>query len=81
MIQNKLIAFCKSKDITFTGYSPLGAPRRPWAKDDDVRLLDEPKLKEIANKYNKSPAQVLIRYQVSVRESNKLFNFLTQAGR
>jgi len=62
--QKKLVAFCKSHDITFTAYSPLGAPRRPWAKDDDVRLLDEPKLKEVAAKHSKSPAQILIKYQV-----------------
>jgi len=62
--QKKLIKFCKSHDITFTAYSPLGAPQRPWAKDDDVRLLDDPKLKEVADKHKKSPAQVLIRYQI-----------------
>jgi len=62
--QKKLIEFCKSKGITFTAYSPLGAPQRPWAKDDDERLLDDAKLKEVATKHGKSPAQILIKYQV-----------------
>merc|ERR1712002_734619 len=62
--QKKLLDFCKSHDITFTAYSPLGAPQRPWAKADDVRLLDDPKLKEVADKHSKSTAQVLIRYQI-----------------
>lgn len=62
--QRKLIDYCKSVDVTFTGYSPLGAPQRPWAKDDDERLLDDAKLKEVAQKHGKSPAQILIKYQL-----------------
>jgi len=62
--QRKLIDYCASVGIKFTGYSPLGAPQRPWAKDDDERLLDDAKLKEVALKHGKSPAQILIKYQL-----------------
>ncbi|XP_969456.3 aldo-keto reductase family 1 member B1 [Tribolium castaneum] len=62
--QSKLIEFCKSKNITVTGYSPLGSPDRPWAKPDEPQLLDDPKLKELATKYKKTPAQIVLRYQV-----------------
>jgi len=62
--QAKLFNLCKDKGITLTAYSPLGSPDRPWAKPDDVKLLDDPKIVAMAAKYGKSPAQIIIRWQV-----------------
>jgi len=60
----KLKEFCEARDIPLTAYSPLGCPDRPWAKPDDVQLLEDPKLKTIGAKYYKSPAQVLLRWSL-----------------
>lgn len=62
--QNKLIEFCKSHGITITAYSPLGSPDRPWHKDDEPNLLADGRIDKIAKKHNKSPAQIILRFNV-----------------
>ena len=64
LTQRKLSEFCKSREITITAYSPFAAPDRPFAKPNDRLVLEDPKLKELAAKYKKSPAQVALRYQI-----------------
>lgn len=62
--QKRLKKFCEDRDIMITAYSPLGSPDRPWAKPGDPQLMEDPKLKEIAERLGKTVAQVLIRYQI-----------------
>jgi aldehyde reductase len=66
LLNKKLSEYCRSRNILMTAYSPLGSPARPWVKADDRVLLNEPKLLEIAKKYNKQPAQILIRFQMQL---------------
>ncbi|XP_077133945.1 aldo-keto reductase family 1 member A1 isoform X2 [Ranitomeya variabilis] len=67
LAQNELIAFCHKNGLVFTGYSPLGSPDRSWRKPEDPVLLEEPCILEMAKKYSKSEAQILLRFQVQRR--------------
>ncbi|KAK5642323.1 hypothetical protein RI129_008490 [Pyrocoelia pectoralis] len=62
--QTKMIEFCHSKGIHVVGYAPLGAPGRSNPTENFPKLLEDPRLKEIAKKYTKSPAQVALRWQI-----------------
>lgn len=65
LTQKKLISFCKSRGIIVTGYSPMGSPDSPYFKVGMPRLLEDPKLKEVAQLVGKSVGQVVLRYLVS----------------
>ncbi len=62
--QKPLFEHVQKHGMVFEAYSPLGSPNRPWAKPGEPLLMEDPKIIEIGKKYGKSPAQVLIRYQV-----------------
>jgi len=59
--QRKLIEFCASRNITITAYSPLA---RPSASDDRKLAISDPKILEMAQKYKKTPAQIILRYTI-----------------
>ncbi|XP_068950387.1 prostaglandin-E(2) 9-reductase-like [Petaurus breviceps papuanus] len=63
--QSKLLEFCKSKDIILVAYSALGSHREPpWVDQKSPVLLEDPVLGAIAKKHNRTPAQVVLRYQI-----------------
>ncbi|XP_067393423.1 aldo-keto reductase family 1 member C23-like isoform X2 [Emydura macquarii macquarii] len=65
LIQTKLLAFCKSKDILLEAYCALGSQRdKMWIDQSTPVLLEDPVLGTIAKKYNRSPALIALRYQL-----------------
>lgn len=61
LTNQELIDFARSHGIEITAYSPLAHAK---AVDGDKVLLEDPILKQIASAHGKTPAQVLIRYQM-----------------
>ncbi len=54
LFQKKLLDHCKERKIQLQAYSPIARGK----KFDDLRLLN------IAHKYNKSPAQIILRWDI-----------------
>lgn len=63
--QLPMIKYCTDRDITVTAYSPLGSPYLRKNKSKKLAIKD-PKVHAIAAAHNKSPAQVVLRFSVSV---------------
>ena len=80
LYQKDLLEFCRSNDIQFESYSPL----------TKGRMLDDPRLSDIAQRYSKSVAQILIRWTLQkevivipkssqkerIRENADVFDFV-----
>jgi aldehyde reductase len=63
--QDKLNDFCSARGVRLTAFAPLASPARPWsACEQPITLLEDARLKAMAERYGKSPAQICLRYQV-----------------
>lgn len=60
--EEKLVAYCKQKNIVLTAFSPLG---NPGYRNNVLKSTEHPVVLEIAKKYNKSPVQVLLNFGVN----------------
>jgi diketogulonate reductase-like aldo/keto reductase len=65
LTQEDLVGFCKKNDIEIVAYCPLSgdAPGNP--KVSVKQLMQEPIVKELSTKYNKTPAQIIINWHLS----------------
>ncbi|XP_025093501.1 aldo-keto reductase family 1 member C23-like protein [Pomacea canaliculata] len=61
--QVELQEFCQKLGVLLSAFAPLGSPGRSehLVTEGEPVLLQEPILEKIGSKYNKTPAQVLIR--------------------
>nr|CAB3220819.1 aldose reductase-like [Phallusia mammillata] len=58
--QDHLREFCAKHDIVLTTYRPLGGRLKPHDPD----ILNDKFIKELATKYGKTSAQILLRWQI-----------------
>ncbi|KAJ7950261.1 Aldo-keto reductase family 4 member like [Quillaja saponaria] len=64
--QSQLHAFCKSKGVHLSGYSPLGSPGTGSVQ---VSVLKDPVLNMVAEKMGRTPAQVALRWGLQTGHS------------
>ncbi|KAI6221978.1 hypothetical protein M3Y99_01519100 [Aphelenchoides fujianensis] len=65
--QKEMIALCKKLGLSITSYSTIGSPGRgasPIAKFVPGDCMGHPVVQELAKKYNKTPAQILLRHTI-----------------
>ncbi|XP_076999958.1 aldo-keto reductase family 1 member D1 [Tamandua tetradactyla] len=63
--QPKLLKFCQQHDIVITAYSPLGTARNPeWVNVSSPPLLEDALLNSLGKKYNKTAAQIALRFNI-----------------
>ncbi|CAO3649752.1 unnamed protein product [Cunninghamella blakesleeana] len=60
--QQELLDYCTNNNIALIAYSPIG---NPGYAGKNLKTVEEPKIKEIAEKYNISTYQLLLNYGVS----------------
>jgi alcohol dehydrogenase (NADP+) len=65
--QNSLLEFCNTNEIALTCYSPLGSSGRPpgMLAENEPSLLENKIINDLASKYQKSPAQVILNWSMS----------------
>ncbi|KAH7911695.1 aldo-keto reductase [Hygrophoropsis aurantiaca] len=82
--RTELVAFCKSQDIVLEAWAPLVRGGREF---------NHPRIKQLADKHGKTPAQVLLRYslqkgfiplpksssEVRIKQNTDLFGFALEA--
>jgi len=56
LTQNPLIGYCREKGIAAEAWSPLGG--------SGARLLRDPLIEKLAQKYGRTPAQVILRFDI-----------------
>ncbi|XP_075946092.1 aldo-keto reductase family 1 member D1-like isoform X2 [Anarhichas minor] len=63
--QPKLLEYCRHNDIVIVGYCPIGSSRdASWVNVKSPPLLEDELIVSIGKKYNKSTAQVALRFNV-----------------
>jgi len=71
--QKKLFEYCKKKGITITAYGPIGSPGLKTLMESSrgiklevPSLLGDPVVKQLSEKYKKTPSQILLRFLVQL---------------
>ncbi|XP_067657232.1 aldo-keto reductase family 1 member B1-like isoform X1 [Haliotis asinina] len=64
LAQEDLLQFSLKNGISTTGYASFGAPGQDYIPKDAPKTLEDPTIVKIGKKYNKSSAQVILRWGI-----------------
>lgn len=64
MAQQKMIRFCKERDIIVSAYCPFGINELGGMPNFPETTVVDPEVQKIAKKHRKTPAQVVLNYLV-----------------
>src|SRR4029079_7385604 len=66
LAQEKLLRFCTENHIAVTAFSPMGAQScfSLNMAEQNESVLDQPIIREVAQRHGKTPAQVVLRWGV-----------------
>lgn len=62
LAQVELVEFCKENNIMLTAFSPVGSPNY---RTGGASVIEHPVVQSLAEKYNKSPVQVVLNWGLS----------------
>ncbi|KAK9165253.1 hypothetical protein Scep_000444 [Stephania cephalantha] len=62
--RDSLVKFCQKHGISVTAHTPLGGGSRNTELFGSISCLDDPVLKSLAEKYKKSVAQIILRWDI-----------------
>jgi diketogulonate reductase-like aldo/keto reductase len=63
--QTEYIKWLQSQGIVVEAYSPFGNLNPIYSVGDEGRIIDKPEVKKIAEKYGKTPSQVVLSWGVA----------------
>lgn len=67
--RQKVVEFCNNQKILPVAYSPLGVPdwhKYPTQTGMSETILTDPKVTAIASRYSKTPAQIVLRWEIQL---------------
>lgn len=63
-LNRQVIRHCLSRNVAVTAYSPLGTPGHPQFNASSRLAINEIRIREVAERHQRTPAQIMIRYQI-----------------
>ena len=68
LYQKNLLSYCEKENIKIIAYNPICKGNYDYHKENEklnLDLLNEPIIKELSNKYKKTPGQIILNWEIN----------------